>query len=115
MCSARNCDGPTGQPARYEDGRSAAVTVAAVPENAGAGAALGIRPRGAVLMGVDANVVVVDGATVVVVDVDVGVVVELDVDVVVTGGFALEELHAAPSAIAARSATHCRRPRRTAS
>jgi hypothetical protein len=60
------------------------------------------------LIGVDANDVVVDGASVlVVVEGDVEVeVVDAGSDVVDGGGFAFEELHAAPTATVARSATH---------
>ena len=67
-----------------------------------------IRPRGAVLTGVEANVVVVDGDAVVVVEVDVAVKIDVVVGaaVIVGGVFAPEELHAAPSTVAARSATH---------
>jgi hypothetical protein len=57
MCSIRNWSGPTGQPARYVDGTSAAVIVATVPVNAGI-----VGVTGAVVVGVT-------GTTVVVVDV----------------------------------------------
>jgi hypothetical protein len=108
MCNARSCAGPTGQPAWYDAGKSAEVTAITVPENAGAAAALGRRPRGAVLIGVEANVVVVgaamvfDGAAVVVVDEEV--LVDVGADVVAGGDFELEALHPAPSTTVATSA-----------
>jgi hypothetical protein len=63
MCSIRNCWVPTGQPARYVDGTSAAVIVATVPVNAGSACAIGA-------------VDVVVGSTVVVDDVGGRVVVD---------------------------------------
>ena len=41
MCSIRNWSVPTGHPARYVDGTSAAVIVATVPVNAGRACAIG--------------------------------------------------------------------------
>jgi hypothetical protein len=69
----RNDAGPTGQPARYVEGTSAAVTVATVPVN-GAGAAVG---GGVVCAGGGAGVVDV------VVEVGATVVDAASVDVVV--------------------------------
>jgi hypothetical protein len=121
MRSARSCAGPTGQPARYDDGRSAAVTVDTEPENAGATAAPCSRERGVVSIGFDANVVVVVGAATVVVVGDVAVVDVVVEDVVVVAGACVEpdDPHAAPAIKAAakdaRSATHRTGPRRTAS
>jgi hypothetical protein len=37
----RSAAGPTGQPARYDDGTSAAVTALTVPENGAGGAVVG--------------------------------------------------------------------------
>jgi hypothetical protein len=113
MCSARSCAGPTGHPARYDDGTSAAVTAVTEPENAGGAPTPDIRDGGVVSIGFDANVVVGAATVVVVVDVDVVTVVEV-VEVV---GACVEpdDPHAAPNATAARSATHRIGPRRTAS
>jgi hypothetical protein len=73
----RSWSGPTGQPARYDDGTSAAVIVATVPVNAGTRCVIGatvVDVTGAIVVVVDDSVVVdaVDVATV------AGVVVELD-------------------------------------
>jgi hypothetical protein len=68
MCSIRNWSGPTGQPARYVDGTSAAVIVATVPVNAGR-----VVVTGAIVVVVTGAIVVVDDAVVVATVVGVGV------------------------------------------
>jgi hypothetical protein len=77
MCRIRSWSGPTGHPARYVDGISAAVIVATVPVNAGRACAIGAGD-------------VVVGATLVVDDVGGRVVV--DDAVVVTKVVAVVEL-----------------------
>src|SRR6478609_2355153 len=76
MCNRRSWSGPTGQPARYVDGRSGAVMAATVPVKRGAALATG----GFVVVGA---FVVVETGGVVVVEVDV--VVAMSVDVVIEG------------------------------
>src|SRR5450755_1020374 len=65
MCSMRSAAGPTGQPARYVDDRSVAVTVATVPVNGAGIAAAGGRVD-VVVGGGGGEMVVASGCDVVV-------------------------------------------------
>jgi hypothetical protein len=91
MCSIRNWSGPTGQPARYVDGTSAAVIVATVPVNAGIVGVTGASVAG--VTGATA-VVVVDDEVVVATVVGVVVVVVVALDRRTTARPGDEEPHA---------------------